>query len=153
MDDQVRSFIDKNSAAAMTTLRRDGTPHSVRVGVGLIDGRLWSSSTQTRVRTKHLRHDPRSTLMVFDQGFFYLTLECKVSILDGPDAPQMSLRFMKTMQQKQNMPVEPGKVSWFGRQLTEEEFLKTMVEEQRLIYEFEVLRHYGLYGSMPASSV
>jgi hypothetical protein len=36
------------------------------------------------------------------------------------------------MQQQQNMPVEAGKVSWFGRQLTEEEFLETMVQEQRL---------------------
>jgi PPOX class probable F420-dependent enzyme len=151
MDEQVRSFIDKNSAAAMTTLRRDGTPHSVRVGVGLIDGKLWSSSTQTRVRTKHLRRDPRSTLLLFDPQWLYLTLECTVTILDGPEAPDMNLRFMKIMQQKQNMPVEPGNVFWFGRQLTEEEFLETMVQEQRLIYEFEVLRHYGLLG-MPASS-
>jgi hypothetical protein len=151
MDEDVKAFINKNSAAAMTTLRREGTPHSVRVGVGVVDGRLWSSSTQTRLRTKHLRRDPRSTLLIFDPQWLYLTLECRVTILDGPDAPQMNMRFMKMMQQQQNMPVEAGKVSWFGRQLTEEEFLETMVQEQRLIYEFEVLRHYGLYR-MPTSA-
>jgi hypothetical protein len=123
------------------------------VGVGIIDGRLWSSSTQTRLRTKHLRRDPRSTLLIFDPQWLYLTLECRVTILDGRDAPQMNMRFMKAMQQKQNMPVEAGKVSWFGRQLTEGEFLETMVQEQRLIYEFDVLRHYGLYAGMPSSSV
>jgi PPOX class probable F420-dependent enzyme len=152
MDEQVRAFIEKNSAAAMTTLRRDGTPHSVRIGIGLMDGKLWSSSTQTRVRTKHLRRDPRSTLLVFDPQWLYLTLECNAIILDGPDAPDMNLRFMKMMQAKQDMPVEAGKVSWFGRQLTEEQFLETMVQEQRLIYEFDVVRHYGLYAGMSSSS-
>jgi hypothetical protein len=88
--------------------------------------------------------------MVFDSAFFYLTLECRVTILEGPDAPQMSLRFFKTMQQ--SMRVEPGKVSWFGKQITEAEFLETMVQEQRLIYEFDIIRHYGLYGSMPTSA-
>jgi hypothetical protein len=38
-----------------------------------------------------------------------------------------------------------GPVDWFGGELTEEEFLRTMVDEQRLIYEFEVHRSYGLH--------
>ena len=34
---------------------------------------------------------------------------------------------------------------WFGQEKTEEEFLQIMVEEQRLIYEFDVTRAYGMY--------
>ena len=70
----------------MTTLRTDGTPHVARVGVALVDGKVWSSGTQTRLRTKHLRRDPRSTLFVFDAEFRWLALESRVTILDGPDA-------------------------------------------------------------------
>ena len=68
----------------MTTLRRDGTPHTVRVGVALVDGKIWSSGTQARARTRHLRRDPRSTLFVFDNEWRWLTLECRVNILEGP---------------------------------------------------------------------
>lgn len=37
-----------------------------------------------------------------------------------------------------------GPLSWFGGELEEEDFLRTMVEERRLIYEFEVDRAYGM---------
>jgi PPOX class probable F420-dependent enzyme len=149
MDAAVESFIRENQAAAMITLRADGSAHSVRVGVGIVDGKLWSSGTQTRVRTKHLRRDPRSTLFVFDNQFRWLSLECRVNILDGPEAPHLNFRLMEEFQRK--MQVEPGKVSWFGRQLTRAEFFDTMVQEQRLIYEFDILRAYGMYGGSPAA--
>jgi hypothetical protein len=41
---------------------------------------------------------------------------------------------------------EPGKLLWYGQQRTEEEFRKLMVDEKRLIYQFEVQRSYGMYG-------
>lgn len=132
----------------MITHRSDGTTHAVRVGVGLVDRRIWSSGTQTRVRTKHLRRDPRSTLFLFDSEWRWLTLECTVKILEGVDAPQLNLRFFEVMQQ--GMAVEPGKVTWFGQQLSHEQFLDAMAREQRLIYEFHIVRSYGMYGGMPA---
>jgi len=33
---------------------------------------------------------------------------------------------------------------WYGQERSFEEFLRLMVDEQRLIYEFEVERAYGL---------
>lgn len=143
MDDQIRAFLEQYHSAAMTTLRADGTPHVVRVGVALIDGKIWSSGTQTRVRTKHLRRNPRSTLFVYDNEWRWLGAECTVTILDGADAPQLNLRLFQVMQQ--DMPSEPGTINWFGRTLNQEEFMKTMVEEQRLIYEFDIVRAYGMY--------
>jgi len=143
MDEAVRAFLDRNSSAAMVTLRRDGTPHAVRVGVAVVDGKIWSSGTRTRARTKHLRRDPRSTLFVFDSEWRWLTLESRVTILDGPDAPELNLRLFQVMQR--GMGVPPGQINWFGRTLSHEELLKTMVQEQRLIYEFDILRAYGMY--------
>lgn len=130
----------------MITLRADGTPHVARVGVALVDGKLWSSGTQSRLRTKHLRRDPRSTLFVFDPAWRWLGLECVVTIRDGPDAPELNLRLFRVMQEGMPPPATPGNLIWMGSEKTPEEFLRIMVEEQRLIYEFDVRRAYGMYG-------
>ena len=85
-----RNFLDHNVSAAMITVATDGTAKATRVGVKLVDGKLWSSGTQDRVRTKRLRRDPKTTFFVYDAEFGYVTLETTVTILDGPDAPNIS---------------------------------------------------------------
>jgi PPOX class probable F420-dependent enzyme len=140
LTEQQRAFLEKARGAAMITLRGDGTPVAVRVGVALVDGKLWSSGTRDRARTRWLRHDPRSTLFVYDPaGFGYLNIESRVRILEGPDVPEQSVRLFRAMQ---NRPTGP--LSWFGGELSEEDFRRKMVEEGRLIYEFEPERISGL---------
>ena len=131
MDDKVREFLEEHHDAVMTTTKEDGTPHVARIGIGLVDGKLWSSGTQTRVRTKHVRRDPRSALMVLDGSTRYrwLGLECKVTILEEPDAPQLNLKLYRSL------AGEPDDL---------DEYLAAMVKEQRLIYEFEIKRTYGM---------
>jgi hypothetical protein len=140
LSDKDIEFLNDHHSAAMITVGADGFAKAARVGVALVDGKLWSSSTHDRIRTQRLRLDPRSTLFVFDSGFAFLTLETSVTILEGPDAPAQNLKLMRQMQQRPS-----GALSWFGGELSEEEFLQTMAEERRLIYEFEVHRSYGLY--------
>jgi hypothetical protein len=123
----------------MITVARDGTPRVARVGIALVDGKLWSSGTQDRVRTKRLRRDPRCTLFVFEAGWNWLTLDTTVRMLDGDDAPELNLRLFRTMQ---NRPTGP--LGWFTGELSEEEFLAVMADEQRLIYEFDIQRSYGM---------
>jgi PPOX class probable F420-dependent enzyme len=144
MDERVAAFIDQHSSAAMVTLRANGTPHMARVGVGVVDGKIWSSGTRSRLRTRHLRRDPHASLFVFDTspGAQWLGLETEVTILDGPDAPDLNFRLMRQMQ-KGRAP--EGKVVWFGGMISEEEFLAQMREEQRLVYEFHPKRAYGYY--------
>jgi len=144
LTDQHRAFLDQHHSAAMVTLRADGTPHAVRVGVALVDGKLWSSGTQHRLRTAHLRRDPRSTVFVFDPAWRYLTLEAIVTILHGPDAPQQNLRLFQIMQARLPNTPKPGHVMWAGKERSVDEFLQIMVSEQRLIYQFEIKRAYGL---------
>src|SRR5437879_1540082 len=69
----------------------------------------------------------------------WLALETTVAIRDGDDAAANNLRLFRLMQDKPT-----GPLSWFGGELEEDDFLRTMTEEQRLIYEFEVHRTYGL---------
>lgn len=140
LSDQQRAFLDANRSAAMITVGADAVAKAARVGVAIIDGELWSSGTQDRVRTKRLRQDPRCSLFVFDAtGFGFLTLETTATILDGDDAPQLNLRLFRVMQHRPE-----GPLSWFGGELDEPQFLQTMVDEGRLIYRFEVHRAYGL---------
>lgn len=128
----------------MITLRRDGSPHAVRVGVALVDGKIWSSGTADRVRTRHLRRDPRSTLIVFGSGREALSIDAMVNILEGPDVPELSWKLFSVMQRAMTPAPPPGHLMWYGKLKTREEFLQAMIDERRLIYEFDVIREYGL---------
>jgi PPOX class probable F420-dependent enzyme len=140
LSEQDLDFLAHHHSAAMITVGRGGTPKVARVGVALVDGKLWSSGTADRVRTRRLRRDPRCTLFVYDPGFAWLALETTVTILDGPDAAEQNLRLFRVMQDQPT-----GPLSWFGADLAEEDFLRAMVDEGRLIYEFEVHDTYGLH--------
>jgi PPOX class probable F420-dependent enzyme len=134
------AYVRDHRAAAMITIASDGTPKAVRVGVALVDGRLQSSGTAARVRTERLRRDPRSTLFIFDPaGFAYLTIEATVTIREGQDAPQLNLALFRVMQGRPT-----GPLLWNGEDLEEDAFLKQMVAEDRLVYEFTPTRAYGL---------
>ena len=145
LTEQELAFLEDHHSAAMVTLRDDGSPHVVRVGAALVDGKLWSCGTQGRVRTRHLRRDPRSTLFVYDGTWRGLALDATVTILEGPDAPQMSLRLFQEMQRGLDPGPSPGHLLWEGKERSHDDFLRIMVEEQRLIYQFEVIRAYGMY--------
>lgn len=136
-------FLEDHHSAAMITVTADGRAKVARVGVAMVDGTLWSSGTKDRVRTKRLRRNPRSTVFVFDTGgggFAWLALEGTVEVLEGPDAPKQNLRLFRQMQGRPT-----GPLSWFGGELTEEQFLQAMVDEGRVIYQFTVDHTYGLH--------
>ena len=132
MDEKVRAFLERNHRAIMATTKEDGASHVARVGVGLVNGHLESSGTQGRLRTAHLRRDPRATLAVLDDesGWGWLGLETRVAIFDGPDAPQRNLLLYRVL------AGEPDDL---------DEYLDAMVAEKRLIYRFEIIRAYGQY--------
>jgi PPOX class probable F420-dependent enzyme len=141
LSEQERGFLEQNHRAAMVTLRPDGTPHAVRVGVALVDGKIWSSGVPGRARNRHLERDPRATLFVFDAGFAFLSIEARGRIIAGPQAVDMNVRLFQTMQSGRS---DPDKLLWSGKELALDDFRQAMRDEQRLIYEFEPLRTYGL---------
>jgi PPOX class probable F420-dependent enzyme len=64
-----RAFLEANHRAVMATVDDRGRPHAVPVLCALVDGRLWSSGTDLRVRTRHLAARPHASLTVLGQGF------------------------------------------------------------------------------------
>jgi hypothetical protein len=133
------AFIAANPSAAMITVGSDGIARAVRVAVGVIDGHLWSSGTRARRRTDRLRIDPRCTVYVHDGGHSFLTLETTVTIIDGPQVPADTVRLFRALQHKPE-----GPLTWFGGELAEADFLQAMVDDGRILYEFEVHRSYGM---------
>lgn len=148
MEERVRDYLERNRSAAMITLRPDGTPHAVRVGVALVDGKLWSSGVLTRVRTRNLRRDPRSTLFVLRRRRADEQLEL-ADVGGDRDHPRRSrcsraeCALVPVMRSGLEPAPPPGKLLWNGQEKSEEEFRRIMREEQRLIYEFEVQHTYG----------
>jgi Pyridoxamine 5'-phosphate oxidase len=134
------AFLEANRSAAMITVGADGLAKAARVAIGVLDGRLWSSGTADRVRTPRLRRDPRCTLYVHADTFSFMTLETTVTILEGPEVPDQSVRLFRKLQDRPT-----GPLGWMTGELEEDAFRQAMVDEQRLIYEFEVTRAYGLY--------
>jgi PPOX class probable F420-dependent enzyme len=129
MDEQQKQFLEKFHTGAMVTVRANGSAHVARVTVGLVDGKLWSTGTRHRVRTNHLRVNPRATFFVFDtRSRHWLAIEGQVTIHEGPDAPQKCLVFRRAVGQ------EPKDV---------DAFLREMVEVERVVYELDVERIYG----------
>jgi hypothetical protein len=139
-------FLGRYHSAAMITTDAVGTAKAARVGVAVVRDRVWSSGTQTRVRTRRLRVNPRSTLFVFGGAYGFLTLESTVTLLDGPNAAELNLQLFRIMQQRPE-----GPLTWSGRELDEDAFCAQMVEEGRLIYQFEVRKAYGAVESAAGS--
>jgi PPOX class probable F420-dependent enzyme len=63
------AFLEANHSAIMATVDDRGRPHAVPVLCALVDGRLWSSGTDLRVRTRYLSARPYASLTVLGQGF------------------------------------------------------------------------------------
>jgi PPOX class probable F420-dependent enzyme len=70
LSEQQRAFLEANHSAVMATVDDQGRPHAVPVLCALIDGRLWSSGTDLRQRTRYLAARPYGSLTVLTKGFW-----------------------------------------------------------------------------------
>lgn len=131
-------FIAKTPNAGMVTVGKDGYAKVVRIGAAIHNGKLWSRSTQDRVRTKRLRRDPRCTLYFHAANPDWLTLETTVTILDGPEVPEQLVAFFRTMSHNPT-----GPIPWFGKEYDDAGFAAQQAAENSVIYEFEVHKAYG----------
>jgi len=65
LSDRQRAFLEANHS-----VDGRGRPHAVPVLCALVDGQLWSSGTELRVRTRYLAARPYASLTVLGQGFW-----------------------------------------------------------------------------------
>jgi PPOX class probable F420-dependent enzyme len=70
-DDQQAFLRDNAYAAVATTLRQDGSPHSTVVWIDVNDGEVWFNTAEGRAKDRHLRDDPRVSVLVLDPANQY----------------------------------------------------------------------------------
>lgn len=89
--DDVRALLAKPNPAVVTTLRSDGQPVSVATWYLLEDDdRVLLNMDHSRVRVKHLRHDPRLTLTVLDEASWYTHVSLIGRISDWAEDEDLS---------------------------------------------------------------
>jgi PPOX class probable F420-dependent enzyme len=67
LTDEQRAFVRENAFPAdVTTLRKDGSPHSTVVWIDEVDGEVWFNTAVGRAKERHLRDDPRAAVLVVD---------------------------------------------------------------------------------------
>lgn len=140
LTDKERAFLEANKSAAMITIGQDGYAKPVRISYSVVDGKIWSSGNRNRVRTKRLLKDPRCTLYVHEPAFSFLAVETTVTILDDEKTLDDSVRYVRQL-----LECPEGNIPWRGDELTEEQFRDWLVQDERILYEFEPVRFYGTY--------
>jgi PPOX class probable F420-dependent enzyme len=81
------AFWREGHLCAVTTLRRDGSPHVVPMGIALGDDvdLAWGITSGTSRKVAHLRADPRIAVNQVD-GRRWSTIEGTVEVLEDPES-------------------------------------------------------------------
>ena len=66
LDDKARMFLDQPFVGEVTTLRADGSPHTTVVWVDVDTDEVIFNTAVGRAKERHLRNDPRISLIVVD---------------------------------------------------------------------------------------
>jgi PPOX class probable F420-dependent enzyme len=66
LDDNAKKFLEQPYVGTVTTLRKDGSPHSTIVWVDVDDDGLSFNTAAGRAKPRHLERDPRVSLLVVD---------------------------------------------------------------------------------------
>jgi PPOX class probable F420-dependent enzyme len=88
LTDEQRKFLDNPYYATVTTLRRDGSPHSTVVWVDTANGHVVFNTAVGRAKERHIRNDPRVAVMVVDpeDGYKWVAVTGKAELTtDGAD--------------------------------------------------------------------
>jgi PPOX class probable F420-dependent enzyme len=72
-----RSILEAPGVAVLSTVGPDGTPQSSAIWFLLDDGEVRSSLAETRQKVKNLRRNPRFSLLAWEPGNPYKTIELR----------------------------------------------------------------------------
>ena len=97
LPDKVRDFATQTHRGVLTTFRRNGAVQISIISCGPYRDGIAFTVTETRVKLKNLRRDPRCSLMVSNENWWgFVVLEGKATILSvdntSPDEFRDALR-------------------------------------------------------------
>ena len=124
-------FIETQKNGVMTTLLKDGRPHSAPIVYATSGETIEISATWTRVKTKNLERDPRANLCILpDNGWFpYITVEGTCELIKDPEG-RLNLDLYRRI-----TGGDPDDM---------DDYLKAMARDRRLIIRLSMDRIYPL---------
>jgi PPOX class probable F420-dependent enzyme len=88
LTDAQRAFLDRPLHAIVATLRPDGSVVQSVVWYQRQGDELWISTSPASVKVRHLRRDPRISLLVLSEdGSAYLALAGRATIVEDVETP------------------------------------------------------------------
>lgn len=77
LPDLAKKLLDTDTFVTLTTLRRDGAPHSTTMWAKRDGDDIVISTVESRLKARHIARDPRVTVSMFDPGnpYSYVTVE------------------------------------------------------------------------------
>ena len=88
LDDKARTFLEQPFVGEVTTLRADGSPHTTVVWVDVDSDEVIFNTAVGRAKERHLRNDPRVSLIVVDpqNSYRWVAVSGKAELTtDGAD--------------------------------------------------------------------
>ena len=128
--EDARSFARANHRAVLVTRKKDGSPQTSPVTVGVDDeGRIEISSRETAYKVKNLRRDPRATLTLLNDRFYgeWMQVDGTADIQSLPDALEPLVEYYRRIS---------------GEHPDWDEYRRVMQEEQRLLIRITI-EHVG----------
>src|SRR5437867_10944280 len=96
--DDARQFLKSNHRAVLATYRPDAGLHLTLVLVGVDgEGRAVISSTEDRLKVRHLRRDPRASLCAMPDRFFGggVQVHGTATVVSLPDAMELLIDYFR----------------------------------------------------------
>jgi PPOX class probable F420-dependent enzyme len=128
--EQARAFLKDHQHGVFATIRRDGRPQLSNILYVLDDdGRIKISVTQTRVKTKNLRRDPRAVLHVQGRDpYEYLVIDGSVELIETDGLAEKLRDYYRKAR---------------GEHPNWAEYDAAMVRDQRLLLSMSIDHAYG----------
>jgi PPOX class probable F420-dependent enzyme len=120
--------LPQNQPGTLATLHPDGGPHlSVVTGV-VVDGKIWVSVTQSRVKTSNVRKNPR---VAFSAGIKrWAAVEGTAALREGEGVLEELREYYRLAR---------------GEHPDWEDYDRAMIADRRLILQITPIRAYGAY--------
>ena len=132
--ERARGFLRQHRHGVLATIHRDGHPQLSNILYVLDDddGRIKISVTQTRVKTRNLRRDPRAALHVQGRhAYEYLVVDGTVELIEGNGLAEKLRDYYRKAR---------------GDHPDWAEYDAAMISEQRLLVALSIHRVYGQLG-------
>ena len=122
---EVLDFLRQNHRGCIAVRQRDGRPQMTFVSPAVdADGRVIITSRGTTYKVKHIRRDPRVSLLIFGEQFSgskFVQLHGRAEIIEQPEAMDLLVFWYRQVR---------------GEHKNWDEYRETMRKQQRVIIRF-----------------